>query len=388
MAHDTAHSSRIRIGYVGRGQHWEVPVGQLPVTVTRTGGMIVGLFITGFALFWGGVPTAALLTQSQPDLSEGQNWLFLLFPAIAVGLLLFGLRLLRWRKTITFDDLFVSVEERGLFSTETWQEPRTAYEGVLSHSRRVRTKNRSYTLYMVELAHPDRRRSINLYTSRSERDWRQKWEDYARWLKLPALRQGADGLVARDTEDLDKPVAELIREGKLEVDYELLQERAEGLAVDIEGDTIVVTRTGPELPWWAALFMIGFPLIFVYVGFFLDEVPGLFGWLFGGMGLLFEAAFLCAVVWDRISRKRLRIGPGRITVNAVGPKGETEGKSMAVGEVEEVMVGNRKGQNSGVKLLITGDRKRLSFGQNLPRASLDFLENLVLAKIAKHHDGR
>ena len=106
------------------------------------------------------------------------------------------------------------------------------------------------------------------------------------------------------------------------------------------------------------------------------------------MGLLFEAAFLYAVVWDRISRKRLRIGPGRITVNAVGPKGETEGKSMAVGEVEEVMVGNRKGQNSGVKLLITGDRKRLSFGQNLPRASLDFLENLVLAKIAKHHDGR
>jgi len=388
MAHETASSTRIRIGHFGRRQQSEVPIGPLPATVTHTGSVFGGLFITGFALFWGGVPTLGLVTDGLPDLSRPENWLFLLFPTIAVGLFLFGLRMLRWRKTVTLDDLFVTVEERGLFGSETWQEPRTAYQGVLSHSRRVSTKNSSYTLYMVELTHPDRRRSINLYTSRSEREWRGKWEDYARWLKLPALRQGADGLVARDTEDLDKPVAELIREGKLEVDYELLQERAEGLAVDIEGETVVVTRTGPELAWWGALFMVAFPLIFVYVGFFVEKVPGFAGWLFGGMGLLFEAVLLSAVVWDRISRQRLRVGPREVTVNAIGPKGETKGKSMAVGEIEEVTVGRRKGDNSGMKLRITGDRKRLSFGQRLPRASLDFLENLVLAKIAKHHPGR
>lgn len=387
MAHDTARPSGIRIGHAGRRWHAEVPIGQLPVTVTHTGSLFGGLFITGFALVWGGLPTMGMINNGLPDLSRAENWLFLLFPTLAVGIFLYGLRMLRWRKTITLDDLFVTVEERGLTGSETWQEPRTAYQGVLSHSRLVSTKNSSYTLYLIELAHPDRRRAINLYTSRSDREWRAKWEDYARWLKLPALQQGADGLVARDTEDLDKPVAELIREGKLEVDYELLQERAEGLAVDIEGDTVVVTRTGPELAWWGAVIMLAFPLIFVYVGFFLEDVPGLFGWIFGGMGLLFEAAFLAAVVWDRISRKRLRVGPRQITVNAIGPKGETKGKSMAVGEIEEVTVGRRKGQNSTVKLLITGDRKHLSFGQNLPTASLDFLENLILAKIAKHHPG-
>jgi len=387
MAHDTARSSGIRIGHMGRGQYTEVPIGPLPMKVTRTGSLFGGLFITGFALLWGGLPTVGMITNGLPDLGRPENWLFFLFPTIAVGIFLFGLRMLRWRKTVTIDDLFVTVEERGLTGSETWQEPRTAYEGVLSHSRRVSTKNSSYTLHMVELTHPDRRRNINLYTSRSEREWRAKWEDYARWLKLPALRQGAEGLVARDAKDLDKPVAELIREGKLEVDYELLQEPAEGLAVDIEGDTIVVTRTGPELAWWAALFMIGFPLIFVYVGFFLEDV-GFVGWFLGGLGLLFEAAFLSAVVWDRISRQRLRVGPRQVTVNAIGPKGETKGKSMAVGEIEEVTVGRHKGKNSAVKLLITGDRKRLSFGQRLPHASLDFLENLILAKIAKHHDGQ
>ncbi len=387
MAHDTASSTGIRIGHIGRRRQSEVPIGRLPVTVTHTGSLFGGLFISGFALFWGGVPTLGLIADGLPDLSRPENWLFLLFPTIAVGLFLFGLRMLRWRKTVTIDDLFVTVEERGLAGTETWQEPRTAYQGVLSHSRRVKTKNSSYTLYMVELAHPERRRSVNLYTSYSERGWRGKWEDYARWLELPALQEGSDGLVARDTGDLDKPVAELIREGKLEVDYALLRERAEGLAVDIEGDTIVVTRTGPELAWWGALIMLAFPLVFVYVGFFLDDTPAIVGWFLGGLGLLFEVAFVTAVVWDLISRKRLRIDPERITANAVGPKGETKGKSIQVGEIEEVTVGRRKGENA-VKLLITGDRQRLSFGQHLPRASLDFLENLVLAKIAKHHPGR
>jgi hypothetical protein len=386
MPHDTAQSTGLRIGHVGRRWHLEVPIGPLPATVTHTGSLFGGLFIMVFALAWGGLPTAGMISNGLPDLGQPENWLFLLFPALAVGIFLYGLSLLVWRKTITLDDLFVRVEERRLFGTEAWQEQRTAYRGVLSHSRRVSTKNSSYILYMIDLAHPDRRRNISLYSSRSDRAWRAKWEDYARWLELPALQEGSDGLVARDIEDLDKPVAELLREGKLEVDYDLLQERAEGLAVDIEGDSVVVTRTGPELAWWGALIMLAFPLVFVYVGLFLEDTPPLVGWFFGGIGLLFEAALLAAVVWDRISRKRLRIGPREVTVNAVGPNGETKGKSMPVGAIEEVRVGHRKGENSAVKLLIVGDRERLSFGQRLPRASLDFLEHLVLAKIAKHHD--
>jgi len=242
-----AGGTRIRLG--GRGRQWELPIGERPVTVTRTGSTFGGLFMVVFALLWGGLPTMALIQNGLPGAGQPENWLFLIFPVIAIGILAFGLRQLLWRKTITLDDLFVTVEERGLFGTESWQEQLTAYRGVLSRSRRVKTKNSSYTLYLVDLLHDDSKRTINLYSARSKRDWRAKWEAYARWLKLPAVEQADGGVVARDVADLDKPVAALIREGKLEVDYGQLQERAEGLAVDIEGDALVVTRTGPELAW-------------------------------------------------------------------------------------------------------------------------------------------
>ncbi len=365
------------------GRKSEVPIGALPVSVTRKGSLFGGLFILVFAVAWGGLPVFGMVQHGLPDLEQPENLLFFLFPTLAVGIVLLGAHLLIWRKTVTLDSLFVTVEQRGIFGRKSWQEPKTAYQGVLSRTRRVSTKNSSYTLYLVELLHPDAKRTVNLYTSRSNRDWRAKWEAYARWLKLPALEAGEGGLVARRSADLDKPVAELIAEGKVKIDRAALAEPAEGLTVETGAAGLVVTRTGPELAWWGALLLLGFPLIFVYVGFFLEDVPMAFGWLFGGMGLLFEALILAGVVWDRISRRRLRLGPDGLTVNALGPWGETRGKTLALAEIESVRLGRRAQESRSAALLIAADRQTLAFGRRLPKATLAFLENLILSEIVR-----
>ena len=377
-------------GHRRRHRHAEVPIGDWPITVTHKGSLFAGLSTLVFGAVWGGLPVFGLLQEGGPDLGRPENWLFLLFPAIGLGILLFGLHQLLWRETVTLDGLFVAVTERGLLGATSWREPITGYRGVLSQIRRVKTRNSSYTLYIVDLRHDDPKRTVNLYTASRQEGWRAKWEAYARWLKLPALEEDEIGLVAREVEDLDKPVADLIDEGKVTVDYDILHRPAEGLAVDFEGETVLATRTRPQVSVLGILLFLAIPAAFLFIGFFLGDGDGVdrFGrWVVGAMGVFFGALILAGLAWDRLTRQRLRIAPDRITVTAIGPWGESPGRSLAAGEIEGVRVG-REHQNRRPAVLIDSDRQRLTFGRGLPEPSLDFLRNAVLAKIAKHHGDR
>ena len=361
----------------------EFPLDQSPATLTKTGSRFMGGFIMLFALIWGGFPLMAALSD-QMDTSQAERLLIYLFPAIGTGLFLFGLHMFLWRKEITIDKYFVEVEESGLRGRKAWQETLDTYRGVLRRSRRVKTKNSSYTLYLIDLVHEEDDKTINLYSSTSEKGWRGKWEAYARHFRKPTLEQSEDGLVARDTEDLDKSVGELMQEGKIEVDHGALTQKAEGLAVDFEGETIVITRTGPRNSLIGSIFALLFPVIFIYIGFFYDDGPKPFLYIFGGVGVLFQVLVVICITWDQLSRHRLRIGPEEIRLNELGPWGETKGKRLRVDQVENIKVGREKGSGP-TAVIVDGDAGMLKFGTRLPRASLDFVHNTILAKIGKHH---
>ena len=129
------------------------------------------------------------------------------------------------------------------------------------------------------LKHDDGAKEITLHSSRDSDSWRGRWERAARSLGLPALEQSADGLVERPVEDLDKPVSALLEEGKLTVDYDLLEQKAEGIAVDLEGEEIVVTRLGPRNHIGSMAVMVLAPLVFIgvalYASFDGDPAGGL-----------------------------------------------------------------------------------------------------------------
>jgi len=366
----------------GRGRRWRIDLSSPPVEAHQTGSKVGALFLILFALIWGGFPTVGLVSKLQSGDFGFELLIFMIFPIIGVGILLFGIHSFLWRRAIAFDGQSFTVTESGLISAKSWNEPLSAFEGVMQSTRRVKTKNSSYKLYMIDLIHPSPDRKINLYTDTAESGFRGKWEEFARELNLPAFEQGEGGMVRRDAADLDKSVVELIGEGKVEVDYDALSRPAPGLAVDIEGDTIAITRTGPQNPWWGSLVAVLFPLIFVGVGFFVSDL-GLFGRvIFGGMGLLFEALFVIGVYQDLTTRARLRVGPEGMRVNKVGGRGESKGKFIPVAEIEGVTL-KRKDNEWRSSVVISSDRENLRFGAGLPRTSLEFAMNTLLAKLAE-----
>ncbi len=364
-------------------RRFELDVAQLPVTAQRTGSRLLGVFMVVFALVWGGMPVVGLVAMLGGDQAfEPAMLVAALFPVLGVGILLYGVHQLVWRKTITMDRQFVAVAERGLFGAKDWREELANYTGVLQRSRRVRTKNSSYTLYIVDLIHEDESKKINLYTDLGEGGHRAKWEAYARALELPALEQGQGGILRREVDDLDKSVGELIKEGKVEVDFDALARTAKGLSVDFEGDTVIITRTGPKHPWWGMLIGVTFPLVFVGVAFYMPDMPFFMRILFGGLGAIFELVFVLGVIWDIVSRQRIRVGPRDLKVSTISPWGEKKGKQLPVGEIESVKIARNSG-GAAPAVIIASDTETLKFGSSLPRPSLDFVMNTVLAKLAE-----
>lgn len=378
----------INLGGGGRGRHWQIDLSSPPVEAHQTGSRFGALFLILFALVWGGFPTVGLFSMLQSGDMGAEAFLFLLFPVIGLGMLAFGIHNLVWRRRIAFNGKAFSVTERGLLGTRSWTEPLSSFDGVLRKTKKIKTKNSSYTLYMVDLVHPDPDRRINLYTHTSDAGFRAKWEGYARLLDLPAFDEGDGGIVRREAADLDKSVGELLREGKLQVDYDSLAHLAEGLATDFEGDAVVITRTGPQNPWWGSLFAVLFPLVFVGIGIFVVDMDILGRIVFSGVGTLFEVVFAVAAYKDLTSRGRLRVGSDGVRISKVRANGENKGKFIPTDELESVVV-NKNDNEWRASLVIASDRETLRFGAGLPRASLDFVANAILARIADtQHRGR
>lgn len=189
-------------------------------------------------------------------------------------------------------------------------------------------------------------------------------------------------MLRREAADLDKSVGELIGEGKVEIDFDALTRTAKGLSVDYEGDTVVLTRTGPKHPWWGMLIGVTFPLVFVAVALMAPGMPWFMRILFGGLGAVFEIVFVLGVLWDLVSRQRIRVGPRDLKVSTVSPWGEKEGKQMPIGGVENVTIA-RDSNGASPAVVMAGDADTLKFGSGLSGSSLDFVMNTVLAKVAE-----
>lgn len=366
------------------GGGWDFDLSRLPATGERTGGIFAGLFFIVFACLWGGIPTVALLQNGADILEQPAGFAAFLFPIAAVGLILLGLHFIRFRKSITIDRYFVAVEQRGLFGVREWREPLSNYLGVLKRVERRSSRKSKRTYYIVDLKHrTDDKKTINLYTARSDRELREKWEQFARQLQVPALEQGADGPVARKAEDLDKTVTELLEEGKISVDRRALAGEAEGVSIVESGDEVIVTRTRPAISVLGGLFAMAFPLIFVFVGFSIEDA---FGWIFGFAGILFEVISVVAVVWDRIARQRLVVTPDAIRRCEVAPWGETKGRSLPVSEIETIDLARRRDDDGKrLALHIVSDARTLKFGAGLPRQTLETVRNTVLETLDQRH---
>lgn len=221
----------------------------------------------------------------------------------------------RWklgkRQTIEIHRDLVRVTEKGLFATK-WDEPVSAFEGVLRRKDTQITGGEHVsmvTYYLVELVHPDTKKTLRLYQANKEVGIRKLWKDVACALDLPALDETVEGFVARAPEDLDKTIHELVADGKISVDFDADAPPPRGIVLEQAEDELRVTVSlGANSYGTDVLKFVGgtFAILLVSQGVFeggLRFFVGLVGAFFvlmGGVPLFLDGiAKRCIVITSR-----------------------------------------------------------------------------------------
>jgi hypothetical protein len=357
----------------------KVDLDNLPAEHDEKGLKLLGVFLVIFALVFGGV-AAMVLIASMVRGEFDEDLLFMaIFAMMGIGQLVLGLTLMFRSKKFRIDRTGVSVEQLGLFGRKFWSEPFSHYKGVLSREQfhSGGRNSPSYTLHIVELAHEEKRKNIQLYASRSEEGFRRIWEDYCRKLGMPALEADGDGYMVRSVEDLDKSVVQLVREGKVDIDFDASKRIPPALAVKLDGDNIVATVIRRKVPAMWGLISAIVPSILVYAGFFMKDGPV----ALGVAGMVFMLIIIGAVVWPLVARQRMRVSGRGVHVCRVWPWGETAGKRLSTEEIETVKI-CKKDHTRNEAVWVSGDKESLAMGEGMNRDALAWLRNCILKVLA------
>ncbi len=300
------------------------------------------------------------------------------FSLIGVGMVLYGIATLLRRRKVTFHGDGVEVEGRGLFGRESWYETYKAFKGVLHREEVVKSKNSRTTYQIVELLHEDPKRCVLLYVKPTSKVPRERWEGYARRLKLPALEAGEAEVVARDHHDLDKSLKDLVEEGKVTHAFDSEALAPNGLYLERQGeDRLRIVITAARYPlWFLGVFLLAGGGLMV-TAFTTDEKALI---LFGA-GLLFGGLPGYMLYRDRTSRRALEIDRRRLKVTDALQSERRGRKELALDEIESIAIRKVDG-NLGRELVISSDRGPVHLGGGLSQPALAWLKDFLTAAIA------
>jgi hypothetical protein len=216
---------------------------------------------------------------------------FGLFAAIHV---LLALSEVGYRREIAFTDTAVRVDVRSLFGRRRFEEPLSAYSGVLLRAEQLADRgvgNQVSTKHyqIVELLHPDPSRSLPLWVEETTEPPRDVQERFAARLGLPALSPDVTGIAARRPDELDAA----LRDRDVEAPDPGPPPRAVTLRSDGSRTTVTVgfEDRGGHAGWLA---LAGGMALFVYILSNLVELEEL---LVVAAALLAMCLFMVAVGW-------------------------------------------------------------------------------------------
>ncbi|MFH1768834.1 MAG: hypothetical protein ABH858_06715 [Candidatus Omnitrophota bacterium] len=359
----------------------DIDVTRLPVRHDIKGARGLGLFFIVFSSLWGGVPTFFLVQSIREGKFEPEMFFILIFSIIGTALFLFGLNQFFIKGLLAITQDTVSLSRSSLFGSEKWREFFHSYQGVLYRSEyHSGSKNRSsYTLYILELFHKHKAKTILLYQSLSSQDIRKKWEDYSRALGLPAIEKEDGKIIKRDAADLDKSIQELVKEKKIEVEYINIERPPAGISVKSEQDMICIDIHKKSLPPLAAIFMVFFPFIFIYIGFFVEGAP----FIFGIFGILFEITFVAVILWSIISMPQLRISHQDVHLVYITPWKEIQSTKLPRKSIEQVLIkGYSDNRDMSKAVVINSDSGTIRIGDGLSGDSLHWLKQCIIRSLS------
>ncbi len=360
-------------------QQFHMDVSRLPAEREWRGARSLGIFLMLFSLVWGGLPAAMLVLTLAREGFSPAIMPALVFPVVGAAMFLVGLNQIVLRGRVRIEASAVFFERRSLFKRSEWTEPLARYAGLLYRTEHHSGgKNRpSYTLYIVELHHPEKARRVTICQSKSPDGMRAAWENHCRALNMAALEESGGQLIRRGPADLDKSVRDLARERKLDLAFDPRQAPPQGIQLEIGRDELRLAIGVPALPLkvavpWAlaALAMIGLPFVVRAAPLFVAT-----------LGLISLAV---PVAWRVLSprfRQVLVVSRAEVRVGWETPWGPPAETVLPAGEIEQVEVRRGAGGQSPTLHIIT-DRREVSVGPFLKPADRDWLRHCILAVIS------
>ncbi len=285
--------------------------------------------------------------------------------------------LARARYAFTRDTVECSV--RSLLKRKEWQAPLAEFLGVLTR-RRQYGKN-SY-LYMVVLKHGEQSaQDVVLYQSLSRDGLRDRQEECARVLGLPALVKTDEGYTERAAGELDKSVRERVAEGSLKVEFDAAAgPPGSRLTVRIDGDALRLRARSSAAETVAVALALAFGILAGLGGRF--GVP-LVGRIPGWIPVLCTAAGAFGFGWLLLITEELLVSPEEVRGRYASPWGSFAEHTMPAAEVEEVYVGSAPDGGGGNRVQVVGDSGVITYGSSLTKAERHWVRDCIVAVISK-----
>ena len=358
---------------------------QLPCRHEEYGSKCQGIFMMALAVFYDGIVIFSIINESAVELSV------LIFMVFSIGLFLSGLNKFFMRTVTEFDGERFRYRHRLLFRSKAWEVPLSQYKGVLERCEYHRGSqgSSSYTLYIVELMHPDEQCRIKLWQSRSSSGHRAVWEAYSRQLALPAIREDEDeGYTRRDLEGADKfvrkkSVRELADEGKLEITFDPAAAVPDELELNIQGDQLEVVLCNPKIPFGSILIVFGIIALVIWLAIRYGGALIAFGYCFAILGVFLGLGLVLAITLPVfVGTSLVRIKRESLHILSRTPWGETPERRIHADAIKNVRVGKESEQAGFPAVVVETNTGNHIIGRGLDEDSLEWLKSCILSKIA------
>ena len=374
---------------------WVPKEGRLPMRSSIAGSRLGGAFALVLGIVWASFFIDGIIAAVRPTLILAELLMMTLLTFPGILLLLYGVSQFVYREETVVDAKNISWRRRGLSGTREWREPVYNYQGVLkdhlywSRGGEGASGRSSRVLYFVRLAHPDSGKEIELYRAESSllvtpADWDEKWKQYGELLKLPVLEKTENGIRSSDAGDLETPLVDQIREGKLKVPPVDPDKAALGLMANLtrDGDLRIITC----YPVWNAWKSIA--------GVLILAVAAVGAYSFD---LIHPQVFTCflwfipvCVLFIGYSIRRQIAHPEKLAMDKKNiyyryfkGKAGWVTEDMPLRSVCNISVkSNPRHFRSAADIVIEGKKKTIRFGWWLPAKTKLAIESLLLSLIA------
>lgn len=289
-------------------------------------------------------------------------------------------------KKIRFDGKNFEITYRPVYGEkQTFKESLKNYIGVRFRIEFFQFGFINKNKYIVELYHKDPKKIVPLYISTSDHRVRKLWEYYARKFNLPAIMLTDSGEVARQVEDLDKSLIELVKEGCIKDEYDSYEKLPSTIAYVRKKDKIVLKAR--KIIWdayniiaWMFIIMTGLIVLvasFNYQAFITSFNPSTaWGFYITGITGIIISIFIL------FRKEKLVLKKHKIVHTHKYMLFSTKHDEVAKGEIEAIDV-TCNPVTGRYFVSIIADEKTIAFGTKLPINDLRWVKKFLIHEVTK-----